>query len=68
MNEKEKRELRALAPEVMQDRLEEAQRELFSLRLQAATKPVGDYKKFKKLRVTIARLKTYIRQQQQRQA
>jgi large subunit ribosomal protein L29 len=59
---KEKQEMRSLTPEQLTTRIEETRRELFSLRLQAATTPIQDYKKFRKLRKTIARLQTYLHQ------
>ncbi len=62
MKNKEKQELRSLTSQELQTRIDALKRELFSLRLHAATSPVKDYKQFKKLRHTIARALTYLRQ------
>lgn len=57
-----KEELASLPKENMSTRLEELRRELFSLRLHAATQPVKDIMQFRKLRRNIARVLTRLKQ------
>lgn len=56
-------ELRKLSFEQLVERLGQFQRELFSLRLNAATAHVKDYSQFTHLRRDIARIQTHIAQQ-----
>jgi len=60
-----KQEIKGLSFEQMKEKLEDARRELFSLRLNATTAHVKDYSQFKKKRKEIARLLTYIQQRDQ---
>jgi large subunit ribosomal protein L29 len=57
-----KQELKALSPDQLTAKADDLRRELFSLRLRAATTPVKDYTQYKKLRREIARTLTYLRQ------
>jgi ribosomal protein L29 len=57
-------ELAQLPTPQLKERLEASRRELFSLRLSVVTAHVKDYSQFKKIRHNIARLLTYIRQQE----
>jgi ribosomal protein L29 len=50
-----------MAIDVLKVKLEGTRRDLFGLRLNAATKPVKDQSQYKKLRRQIARLMTAIR-------
>lgn len=63
---KEKQQLINLTETELLGRLEETQRELFGLRLYSVTSPIKDVSKVKKLKRTIARLKTYLRQKKAR--
>ena len=59
-----KQEIKMLSFEQMKDKLEDARRELFSLRLNAkTTTQVKDYSQFDKKRKQIARLLTFMRMQ-----
>ena len=55
---KEREDLKSMGPEELQKRIDTLQRELFSLRLNAATAHVKDYSQFGKLRRQIARALT----------
>lgn len=59
-----KNELRKLSAQDLAARAELLRRELFSVRLQKATKPVKDTAHVKKMRREIARALTYLRQKQ----
>lgn len=63
---KEKQQLFNLTEAELSSRLEETQRELFGLRLYSVTSPIKDTSKAKKLKRSIARLKTYLRQKKAR--
>lgn len=60
---KEKEELKNLSSAELQVKLETLRRTLFSLRLNAATAHIKDYSQFKKLRASVARALTCMRQQ-----
>lgn len=47
--------LRAMAPQELEQHIEDLRRALFSLRLSAATSHIKDFSQFKKLRRNIAR-------------
>lgn len=53
--------LQQLSVEDLQNRLEGTRRDLFGLRLNAATSQLKDYSQYKKLRRDIARIMTAIR-------
>ncbi|MCA9769989.1 50S ribosomal protein L29 [Candidatus Dependentiae bacterium] len=59
---REKDNLKQMNKKDLRDRIELLQRELFNVRLNAATAHVKDYSQFKKLRRSIARTKTYMQQ------
>jgi large subunit ribosomal protein L29 len=59
---KEKQELKSLDTNGLLARVEEYKRALFSLRLNATTAHVKDYSQFKKMRKSLARALTYLRQ------
>jgi large subunit ribosomal protein L29 len=59
---KKKNELKNLSAQELGGKVDELRRELFSLRLQAATSPVKDHTQYKKLRREIACALTYLRQ------
>ena len=58
----DKSQLAALQPHQLHEKLDEVRRELFSIRLNAATAHNKDYSQFKKKRKIIAQLLTYIAQ------
>jgi large subunit ribosomal protein L29 len=58
----EKENLTKLSVEQLKEKLENSRRELFSLRLTAATSHVKDNSQFRKLRKEIARILTCLRQ------
>ena len=57
-----KQEIKELSFGQMKERLEQARRELFKMRLNAATSHIKDYSLFHKKRKEIARLLTYMQQ------
>jgi ribosomal protein L29 len=54
------KKLQELSIEVLRNRLEATRRDLFGLRINAATSKIKDYSQYKKLRRDIARLLTVI--------
>ncbi len=61
-----KDELAQMSKADLHEKLENTQRELFSLKLNASTAHIKDYSLFKKLRKDIARMATILRQKQQK--
>ena len=59
---KERQELRQLDAAALQAKIEEYRRGLFTLKLNATTAHVKDYSQFKKMRKSLARELTYLRQ------
>jgi large subunit ribosomal protein L29 len=57
-----KQELKELSVNDLVAKVDSLRRELFSLRLHAATQPLKDYTLYKKLRRDIARALTYLHQ------
>jgi large subunit ribosomal protein L29 len=57
-------EIRALAPAELAKRLEEAQQELFNLRLRLATKQLVNHREVSRVKKEIARLKTIMRERE----
>lgn len=57
-----KQEIKVLSFSQMKEKLEDARRELFSMRLNATTAHIKDYSLFSKKRKEIAQLLTYMRQ------
>jgi len=57
-----KNDLSQLKVDDLKERLDALRRELFSLRINAATAHVKDYSQFKKLRKNIARAETFLGQ------
>jgi ribosomal protein L29 len=55
-------DINQLTIEQLAERLHEARRSLFALRLNAATAAIKDYSQFRKLRVLIARMNTSLNQ------
>ena len=58
---KNKQEIKTLSAPELAVKVDALRRELFSLRLHAATSPLKDYTRYKKLRREIARGLTYLR-------
>ncbi len=58
------REIRALAPEEIRHRLEEAHEELFNLRFQWTTRQLKDTNRVTQVKRDIARLKTILRERE----
>ena len=58
-------EIRALSPSELSKQLEAAHRELFDLRFRAATKQLVNHREIPRVRRTIARMKTVLREKQQ---
>lgn len=63
--DKIKSELAQMSVAELKEKIEGIRRELFSLRLNAPTAHIKDYSSFKKLRKSIARSLTALRQKQQ---
>jgi large subunit ribosomal protein L29 len=59
-----KEELRGLSASQLQEKLDDLQRELFGLRLSAKTSHVKNYSRFKQLKKDIARVLTFVKQQE----
>jgi large subunit ribosomal protein L29 len=57
-------EIRALSDEELLKRLAEAQEELFNLRLRLVTKQLKNHQEIRKVRKSIARMKTILRQRE----
>jgi large subunit ribosomal protein L29 len=57
-------EIRALGKEELLKRLEEAQQELFSLRLKVATRQLASNREIPKVKRKVARMKTILREQE----
>lgn len=57
-------EIRALGSEELLKKLQEAQEELFNLRLRLATKQLGNHREIRKVRKKIARIKTILREKE----
>ena len=62
--QKEREELKELNPVELKARLELFRKELFSLHLNASTTHIKDYSHFKKLRRSIARVSTYLKEKE----
>ncbi|MBU1007475.1 50S ribosomal protein L29 [Candidatus Dependentiae bacterium] len=60
-----KTELKKMDEKKLQEKIVEMRKELFNLRLSAASTHIKDNSQFKKLRGEIARALTYIRQKEQ---
>jgi len=61
-NAKEKDQIKAMDVKELQKKIEDTRKELFSIRLNAATTHIKDYSQFKKLRKSIARALTCLTQ------
>lgn len=57
-------EIRALGSDELLKKLQEAQEELFNLRLRLATKQLGNHREIRKVRKKIARIKTILREKE----
>lgn len=57
-------ELRKLAPKELQDKLEEAHKELFNLRFRLATRQLTQTSELRKVKKRIAQIKTLIREKE----
>jgi large subunit ribosomal protein L29 len=57
-------EIRALSDEELLKRLAEAQEELFNLRLRLVTKQLKNHQEIRKVRKSIARMKTILRERE----
>jgi ribosomal protein L29 len=55
-------EINQLTNEQLLEKINDARRALFALRLNAATTALKDYSQFRKLRVSIARMQTVLNQ------
>jgi len=62
------KELEKMSVTELQQKLEGLRRELFNIKLNAATAHVKDYSQFDKLKKNIARVLTFIRQKEQEAA
>lgn len=62
MKKNEKEDLKKLNADQLKEKVESYRRELFSLKLTAATAHVKDYSQFNKLRKNLARVLTYMHQ------
>ncbi|MBM4465289.1 MAG: 50S ribosomal protein L29 [Chloroflexi bacterium] len=60
----EAREIRAMATEEIQHRLDEAQEEFFNLRFQWSTRQLTDTNRLTQVKRDIARLKTILRERE----
>ena len=60
-----KNELKKLNAQQLQEKFDQLKRELFSLRLNAQTAHIKNHAQFKQLRKNIARVKTFMNQQEQ---
>ena len=58
------KEVRALSDEELKKQLDEAHKEYFELRFSASTKQLKNHREIPKVRKTIARIKTEIRQRE----
>jgi large subunit ribosomal protein L29 len=58
------KEIRALGDEELRKKLEEAHKELFDLRFQAATKQLKNHRELPRARKELARLKTIIQERE----
>ena len=58
------KEVKALSDEELKKKLEEAHKEYFELRFSAATKQLKNHRDIPKVKKTIARIKTEIRQRE----
>jgi len=58
----ERKELKELSKDNLQEKVSNLRKQLFSLRLNASTAHVKDYSQFKTLRRAVARSLTYLRQ------
>ena len=56
--------IRALSPQELARQLEEAHQELFNLRFRLATKQLTNYNEVHRVRKSIARMKTIIRERE----
>lgn len=57
-------EIRVLGDEELKKKLEEAHQELFNLRFRAATRQLANHREIPKVKKTIARMKTIIRERE----
>jgi len=57
-------EIRALSTEELVKQIEEAHRQLLDLRLRAATRQLANHREIPRVRRTIARMKTVLRERQ----
>jgi large subunit ribosomal protein L29 len=57
-------EIRALTPEELAKRLEEAHQELFNLRLRLATKQLVNHREVSRVKKEIAKLKTILKERE----
>ena len=62
MKNNEKEDLKKLNADQLKEKVESYRRELFSLKLTAATAHVKDFSQFNKLRKNLARVLTYMHQ------
>lgn len=58
------KEIRALSPQEVGKQLEAAERELFDLRLRLATRQLANHREIIRVKKTIARLKTILRERE----
>ena len=57
-------EIRVLGDEELKKRLEETQQELFNLRFRAATRQLANHREIPKVKKTIARINTVIKERE----
>lgn len=58
------KETRALTDEELRKKLEEAHEELFNVRFRLATKQLGNHREIPRVKKTIARIKTILRERE----
>lgn len=58
------KDMRDMTTAELQNRLQEAHQELFNLRFQLATKQLANYQRLGQVKLTIARMKTILRERE----
>ncbi len=58
------KEIRALTDEELRTKLEEAHEELFNVRFRLATKQLGNHREIPRVKKTIARIRTILRERE----
>lgn len=61
-----KKELAGMKPQELKDKLDALRRDLFGLKLNSSTSRVQDYSQFKKIKINIAQVLTYMQRTEQK--